>query len=207
MPWPRVTPGTHWTGGWVGPRAGLDAEARRKILCLCRGSNPGRPVGSQTLYWLSYPGSDKHQVPEFNFVYVEKITISERNFITAGFFVSPILYENSCCPNVRIVTTFNCFNSNTQKEEMRHTRIRVVLVQIPACNCLDWSFTWFSTVPPQPTTYPFQFLSSCRLQPMQLTQKITFQNYWTPTSIEPLVSDTLGHSTTLLCTERAAQQP
>jgi hypothetical protein len=40
-------PGTHCTGGWVGPRAGLDAEVRGKILCLCRGSNPGRPVISQ----------------------------------------------------------------------------------------------------------------------------------------------------------------
>jgi hypothetical protein len=50
-------PGTHWTGGWVGPRAGLDAEARRKVLCLCRRSNPGRPVRSQTLYRLSYRGS------------------------------------------------------------------------------------------------------------------------------------------------------
>jgi hypothetical protein len=36
--------GTHCTGGWVGPRAGLDVEARRKIPCLCRGSNPGRLV-------------------------------------------------------------------------------------------------------------------------------------------------------------------
>jgi hypothetical protein len=35
--------GTHCTGGWVGPRAGLDAEVRGKILCLRRGSNPGRP--------------------------------------------------------------------------------------------------------------------------------------------------------------------
>jgi hypothetical protein len=35
--------------GWVGPRAGLDAETRRKILC--RGSNPGRPVRSQSLYY------------------------------------------------------------------------------------------------------------------------------------------------------------
>jgi hypothetical protein len=25
------TPGTHCTGGWVGPRAGLDAEARGKL--------------------------------------------------------------------------------------------------------------------------------------------------------------------------------
>jgi hypothetical protein len=38
------TPGTHCTGGWVGPRAGLDTEDRGKILCPCRGSNPDRPV-------------------------------------------------------------------------------------------------------------------------------------------------------------------
>jgi hypothetical protein len=38
------THGTHWTGGWVGPRAGLDTEDRGKILCLCRGSNLDRPV-------------------------------------------------------------------------------------------------------------------------------------------------------------------
>jgi hypothetical protein len=47
------TPGTHWTGGWVGPRAGLFAETRRNILCPCRGSNPDRPARSQTLYCLS----------------------------------------------------------------------------------------------------------------------------------------------------------
>jgi hypothetical protein len=38
------TPGTHWTGCWVGPRAGLDTDDRGKILCPCRGSNPDRPV-------------------------------------------------------------------------------------------------------------------------------------------------------------------
>jgi hypothetical protein len=27
------TPGTHWAGGWVGRRAGLDTEVRGKILC------------------------------------------------------------------------------------------------------------------------------------------------------------------------------
>jgi hypothetical protein len=37
-------PGTHCTGGWVGPRAGLDTEARGKILCPRRGPNPDRPV-------------------------------------------------------------------------------------------------------------------------------------------------------------------
>jgi hypothetical protein len=62
MPRPRFTPrertpGTHCTGSWVGPRAGLDAEARGKILCPCRGSNPDRPARSQMLYYLSYRGS------------------------------------------------------------------------------------------------------------------------------------------------------
>jgi hypothetical protein len=31
---PRFTPGTHRTGSWVGPRAGLDTEARGKFLLL-----------------------------------------------------------------------------------------------------------------------------------------------------------------------------
>jgi hypothetical protein len=50
------TPGIHWTGGLVGPRADLDAGARRKILCPCRESNPNRPARSQTLYCLSCHG-------------------------------------------------------------------------------------------------------------------------------------------------------
>jgi hypothetical protein len=33
----------------VGSRASLKAKARGKILCLCRGSNPGRPVRGQIL--------------------------------------------------------------------------------------------------------------------------------------------------------------
>jgi hypothetical protein len=37
-------PGSHWTGGWVYPRSGLDTEVRGKILCPCRGSNLDRPV-------------------------------------------------------------------------------------------------------------------------------------------------------------------
>jgi hypothetical protein len=47
------TPSTHCTGGWVGPRAGLDTEARGKILSPLPGTEPrshGRPVRSQTLY-------------------------------------------------------------------------------------------------------------------------------------------------------------
>jgi hypothetical protein len=52
-------PGTHWIGGWVDPRAGLDNVEKRKFLPL-----PGlelrplsRPARSQSLYWLPYPSS------------------------------------------------------------------------------------------------------------------------------------------------------
>jgi hypothetical protein len=43
------TPGAHWIGGWVGFRANLDTQAKGKILCLRRGSNPSSPMRSQTL--------------------------------------------------------------------------------------------------------------------------------------------------------------
>jgi hypothetical protein len=59
------TPGTHCAGGWMGPRTGLDAEARGKILCLCQGSNPDRPARSQTLYCLSYRGSCNSTTPQY----------------------------------------------------------------------------------------------------------------------------------------------
>jgi hypothetical protein len=47
----EMTSGTHWIGGWVVLRPGLDIEARGQILRLCRGLNPGRPVCSHTLHW------------------------------------------------------------------------------------------------------------------------------------------------------------
>jgi hypothetical protein len=54
----EMTPGTHCTGGWVGPRAGLDTEVTGKIFSPQPGiepRSPGRLARSQTLYWLSYP--------------------------------------------------------------------------------------------------------------------------------------------------------
>jgi hypothetical protein len=37
-------PGTQWTGGWVDPRAVLDAVVKRKIPSPCRDSNPKTPI-------------------------------------------------------------------------------------------------------------------------------------------------------------------
>jgi hypothetical protein len=56
----KRAPGTHWIGGWVDPRAGLDEVEKRKFLTL-----PGlefrllrRPASRQSLYRLRYPGSN-----------------------------------------------------------------------------------------------------------------------------------------------------
>jgi hypothetical protein len=57
-PWLRVTPDertpcTHWTGGWVGLRAGLDRLEEKSFAS----ARDWTPVCSQTLYWLSYSSS------------------------------------------------------------------------------------------------------------------------------------------------------
>jgi hypothetical protein len=43
---PERIPGTNWIGGWVGPRAGLEAVVERKIPSPIRGLNPVRPARS-----------------------------------------------------------------------------------------------------------------------------------------------------------------
>jgi hypothetical protein len=52
----RFTSGTHSIGGWMGPRAGLDAVEERKICCPSQESNPDLPARILFLYRLSYPG-------------------------------------------------------------------------------------------------------------------------------------------------------
>jgi hypothetical protein len=79
-PQSRFTPGTHWTGGWVGPRAGLDTEDTGKILCLCRGSKPDRHVVQpvvKTPFRLSYPAPA--------FVHLLLKTRSKETVITLGY--------------------------------------------------------------------------------------------------------------------------
>jgi hypothetical protein len=51
------TPDTHWTGGWVGPRAGLDTEAREKILSPLPGKGLPVPI-VQEAGWVHRAGLD-----------------------------------------------------------------------------------------------------------------------------------------------------
>jgi hypothetical protein len=68
----HLTPGTHWIGGWVDSRAGLDDVEKRKFMTV-----PGLklrhlccPARSHSLYRLRYPA------PEIA-TYVAKITFKE----------------------------------------------------------------------------------------------------------------------------------
>ena len=45
--YPRERPGTHFTGGWVGPRFGLDGQ---DILTRTEIRSPDRSARSQSLY-------------------------------------------------------------------------------------------------------------------------------------------------------------
>jgi hypothetical protein len=99
-PRPRFTPGeripgTHWIGGWMSTRAGPDAEARRKILCSCRGSNPGRPVRGQTLYWLSYPGF-KNNKAEFEILQIIITCVLSFGLVILSALLSSFLSHCHC---------------------------------------------------------------------------------------------------------------
>jgi hypothetical protein len=52
----ETAPGTHWIGGWVGPRAGLDDVENRKFLTIpgLELRSLGHPARSQSLYRLGY---------------------------------------------------------------------------------------------------------------------------------------------------------
>jgi hypothetical protein len=54
--YPQEIPGTHCTGGWVGPRAGLDVCEKS---CPTGIRSPDHPARSQSLYRLCYPAHGK----------------------------------------------------------------------------------------------------------------------------------------------------
>ena len=62
---PGKRPGTHFIGGWVGPRVGVDGCGK---LARTGIRSPDRPVRSESLYRLSYPGPLKrHKTSKITF--------------------------------------------------------------------------------------------------------------------------------------------
>jgi hypothetical protein len=89
-PRPRFTPGkglsTGQEAGWA-PEPVWTQRLEKKILCLCRGSNPGHPVHTRILYWPSYPApiqwlfSAEKRGGGWNWVFLRSRGLTRKNVI------------------------------------------------------------------------------------------------------------------------------
>jgi hypothetical protein len=93
------TPGTHCTGGWVGPRAGA-ADAREKS---CASVGHRTPVVQSAVYWLSYRGSWTAVVLNINLLPLHGL--AGRTGKKSAATNLKILYELGGLRKVRIVRT------------------------------------------------------------------------------------------------------
>jgi hypothetical protein len=65
----------------MGPRAGLDTDARGKILCLCRGSKTGPPVCSQTELSQLLPIADaEHKIINAVNIAINRLQLKLHNY-------------------------------------------------------------------------------------------------------------------------------
>jgi hypothetical protein len=79
--------GTHWIGGWVDPRAGLEATEKRKMLSL-PGIDPRPPDNINNFgrfhamrVWRNLPRSDERQdLNRMNLLAIEGWTTDKRRF-------------------------------------------------------------------------------------------------------------------------------
>jgi hypothetical protein len=91
--YPRERPGTHCTGGWVGPRAGLDRCGKSR--------SPDLPARSESLHRLSYPGSDiKRTRLKFGLLSIHVKGLGYRNNYLIHPKISPNLYSLMCVARI-----------------------------------------------------------------------------------------------------------
>jgi hypothetical protein len=118
-PRPRLTPGesfpgTHCPGGWVGPRTGLDADVRGKILCLCRGLLKRQQ--EQTPRELHTP---QKQLKTAKYMFSLYFALSVF-FVISDQHAKPVSKRGShginCCPFLRLV-----FQGLTGSPTIRHS--------------------------------------------------------------------------------------
>jgi hypothetical protein len=115
-PGERTLPGTQWIGGWVGLRAGLDTEATVKKSCLCRGSNTGRSLQSDTtLTELTQLTRSTHKVTQTNSTSILEVglTLHQVVFTRARHaWLRSLLrasgyYVGLCCSDFSVVSYCN----------------------------------------------------------------------------------------------------
>ena len=103
--YPRERPGTHCTGGWVGPRAvWTDAEN----LASTGIRSPDRPARSQSLYLLSY----RAHIVIYAFILVVHLLV-----------IMKIIKMHGTCIEIGNKITVSCRNNSTRGMHT-HTKIQ-----------------------------------------------------------------------------------
>ena len=95
---PGKSPGTHYTGGWVVPRADLDGWGKSRPPTNIR--SPDRPARSESLRRLRYSGPANTSNPlksSGNYMYRHVLRIITLHFATQCIYVS-CSYENKQVP-------------------------------------------------------------------------------------------------------------
>jgi hypothetical protein len=77
----RKSPGTHWIGGWVDPRAGLDAVAKREIPLSLKCFN------------LYHQAEEKHEIMII-FLCTVSPTFTSSDITSRFFTISMLLFYN-----------------------------------------------------------------------------------------------------------------
>jgi hypothetical protein len=129
------------TGGWVGPRAGLDTQATGKILSPLPGiehRSSGHPARSQTLYWLSYPAHNIILLP-YIIIIIIIIIIITWHFLT---FCNSLMFRGSlvdyhCHSQIEFIFQLS---ATAQDEPIN----RQTLTQ---CNENQWDVRYTNAVP------------------------------------------------------------
>ena len=115
--YPQERPGTHFTGGWVGPRAGLDRCGKSRPPTGIRASD--RPARSQSIYRLSYRAHDIHMTCK---IFVLKLFVISLHF--KCFF--EILFENFVflTPHLHICQSINHYSIASLETSLRMVVMR-----------------------------------------------------------------------------------
>jgi hypothetical protein len=111
------TPGTHCTGGWVGPRAGLDTEVRGKILCPCRRSNLDRPVVQPVVrHYTDWATPAPHKRIQYDINITKSKTCTSWSTLTSNRDIhatSRSMLLNWCDPRSFLGQGHYCTNGNS----------------------------------------------------------------------------------------------
>jgi hypothetical protein len=134
--YPRERPCTHYTAGWVSPRAGLDKCGKS---CPTGIRFQDRPARSQSLYWVSYPARLlRNKVMENN-----RITLLRIN--TVLFAVIQRIQHRQC--DIETRSYYQCCNGKpTRIACYKSVSVNLVIHhEMRMCHIIIWGLSGSST--------------------------------------------------------------